>query len=278
VDAATAAYRARRDRAEKHPTEDFLFTYYPMAPGRLRRWHPGAGVGLDGAAALPRAAWRFYRTEGSVVWVDAVEFTARRSAAVAFISDVLTAIHGREAALGCFALHEWAMVYRLTAGAVRHTQLPLRLGSAGTDAVVESHPLRCTHIDAYRFFTEPALGRNAHRPRRDTQIALDQPGCLHAGMDLYKWAIKLSPAASSELVMDCFDLARDLRDLDMRASPYDVTVLGATPIPVETAEGKAAYLVALSPLLDRAAALRVRLLAVCALLGRADPAAGPGRS
>lgn len=45
----------------------------------------------------------------------------------------------------------------------------------------------------------------------------------HAGnMDLYKWAYKLSPLVPSELVADCFALAREIRTLDMRASPYDL--------------------------------------------------------
>jgi hypothetical protein len=41
-------------------------------------------------------------------------------------------------------------------------------------------------------------------------------------MDLHKWAGKLAPAVPSELVMDAFDLARDIRSLDMRASPHDL--------------------------------------------------------
>ena len=51
-------------------------------------------------------------------------------------------------------------------------------GSAGTDAVVESNPLRCSHFDAFRFFTEPAARRNAPRrtprpssPRRAARAA-----------------------------------------------------------------------------------------------------------
>ena len=30
-------------------------------------------------------------------------------------------------------------------------------------------------------------------------------------MDLYKWAYKLSPLVPSELVADCFELAREIR-------------------------------------------------------------------
>ncbi len=79
---------------------------------------------------------------------------------------------------------------------VRHDQVPLRLGAAATDAVVESMPLRCSHFDAFRFFTEPAIDRNAERLTRDRQIDPEQPGCLHAAMDCYKWAFKLGPLVS----------------------------------------------------------------------------------
>lgn len=44
--------------------------------------------------------------------------------------------------------------------------------------------------------------------------------------DLYKWAYKLSPLVPSELVADCFALARKIRTLDVRASPYDLADLG----------------------------------------------------
>src|SRR5699024_8364945 len=135
-------------------------------------------------------------------------------------------------------LHEWAMVYR--ADEVRHTQVPLRLGSKGTDRVVESHRIQCSHFDAFRFFTDAARPRNTLRPTRRTQIDLDQPGCLHVTMDLYKWAYKLIPAAPSELVTDCFALAREVRTLDMRASPYDLREWGYEPVKIERAEGKPA--------------------------------------
>ena len=115
------------------------------------------------------------------------------------------------------------MVYRLEEDEVRHAGWPLRLGAAGTDEVVEAHQIRCSHYDAFRFYTPPARSLNLLQPTRETQTALEQPGCLHAGMDLYKWAYKLAPHSPSSLVMDCFDLARDIRELDMRASPYDLS-------------------------------------------------------
>jgi hypothetical protein len=144
--------------------------------------------------------------------------------------------------------------------------VPLRLGHAGTDRVVESHRIQCSHFDAFRFFTEPARPLNTLRPTREAQADLDQPGCLHANMDLYKWAYKLAPAVPSELVADCFELSRDIRVLDMRASPYDLADRGYPPVRIETAEGKAEYMAAQSAFAERGAVLRERLLDVCRAL------------
>ncbi len=82
-------------------------------------------------------------------------------------------------------------------------------------------------------------------------------------MDLYKWAYKLSPATPGELLADCFALAADVRELDMRASPYDLAEHGYPPVPIETPEGRAAYAAAQRTFAARGAALRERLLAVC---------------
>ena len=45
---------------------------------------------------------------------------------------------------------------------------------------------------------------------REDQLALEQPGCVHATMDLFKLAMKLAPFVESSLVADCFDLARQV--------------------------------------------------------------------
>jgi hypothetical protein len=82
-------------------------------------------------------------------------------------------------------------------------------------------------------------------------------------MDLYKWAYKLSPATPGELVADCFELAVEIRELDMRASPYDLREHGYEPVPIETPQGKAAYVAAQRGFAERGAVLRQRLLAVC---------------
>ncbi|WP_432494557.1 3-methyladenine DNA glycosylase [Kineococcus gypseus] len=259
--ALTAAAVERRGRGQAHPVEDFLFTYYSWAPGRLRRWHPGAGVEL--LDAPERAGWAHYASTGRGVVVDLAALRAQRAATVRLARDVLAATRARPAQLGCFGLHEWAMVHRATPQQVRHAGLPLRLGHAGTDAVVESHRIRCSHHDAFRFFTPSAVPLNELSPTREQQAAQEQPGCLHATMDCYRWAMKLSPAVPGELLLDCFELARDVRVLDMRASPYDVTSLGHEPVPIETPEGKAQYVRAQRAFAERADPLRAALVEVC---------------
>ncbi|MFE3459747.1 3-methyladenine DNA glycosylase [Nocardiopsis aegyptia] len=268
VDALVADHLRRRRAGERHPVEDFLFTYYNLKPSQLRRWHPGVGTALLGEGARTRLDERFYAEADGAVVLDTRAFVDARPV-LGFVERLLESVASRPAHLGCFGLHEWAMVYRTTE--VRHGQVPLRLGHAGTDRVVESHRVQCSHFDAYRFFTEPARPLNALRPTRESQADLDQPGCLHANMDLYKWAYKLAPAVPSELVVDCFELSKDIRVLDMRASPYDLADWGYPPVRIETAEGKAAYMEAQSAFAERGAVLRERLLRVCRDLREQDP-------
>ena len=153
------------------------------------------------------------------------------------------------------------MVYH--ADEVRHRGVPLRLSGAGTDAVVESMPLRCTHFDAFRFFTSPARTRNSAQLSREMQQAAEQPGCLHAAMDLYKWSFKLLPLLDSDVVIDAFELAYAARELDMRASPYDLTSFGYEPICIENASGRAEYVREQAVIADRAATVRQLLLMRC---------------
>jgi hypothetical protein len=278
VDRWVAPHLERRRQGRSHPVLDFLFTYYSEPPGRLRRWHPGVGVVLTGRAAAERLGWPRYAELDGVdgagrpvrgVGLDLPAFLDKRGDGLAVIADLLRATARRPAQFGCLGLHEWAMVYRPEPGEVRHA-VPLRLGQDGTDAVVEAARLQCTHVDAYRFFSRRSAPLNAHRPTRTTQRDLEQPGCLHAGMDLFKWAYKLSPAVPGELLADCLDLAGEIRELDMRASPYDLREHGYEPVAIETPEGKAEYVAAQRAFAARAAGLRERLIAVCdALLAAA---------
>jgi hypothetical protein len=109
---------------------------------------------------------------------------------------------------------------------------------------------------------------NTLQPGRDDRVAFEQPGCLHAGMDLYKHAFRLTPLICSDLVADCFELARDIRVLDMRAAPYDLADLGVDPVRIETLEGKQEYAAAQRGFAERSAPLRTTLVAECQRLLR----------
>ncbi|MBF4619603.1 3-methyladenine DNA glycosylase [Clavibacter sp. VKM Ac-2542] len=276
ADAFSAGFRARRLAGRTHEVDDFLFTYYPHKPSLLRRWHPGAGVVLADAAGDERAAWRWYvadegRAAGGVR-VDASGYLEARGSTASFIERILGRTAARPGRFSCFGLHEWAMVYKVGPGEQRHERLPLRLGSAATDEVVETHRLACTHIDAFRFFTPEAVPRNALAPTRETQPDLEQPGCLHAGMDVYKWATKLGPLVPGETLLDAFELARDIRSLDMRASPYDVSGLGLEAVRIEEPAGKARYAAEQRGFAERSNDLRTRILDELAQARRAAAA------
>jgi hypothetical protein len=231
---------ARRRAGVAHPVHDFLFTYYSsFSPAKLLDWQPG------------------WPSSGSPALL------AKRRPLIGSTLALLRATATRAPTLGCFGLHEWAMVHR--ADRTRHP-VPLRLGGTGTDEVVESHRIGCSHFDAFRFFTEPARPLNTLRPTSADRADLEQPGCLHAGMDLYKHAFRLTPMICSDLVADCFELARDIRELDMRAAPYDLADLGYEPVRIETAAGKQEYAAAQRGFAERGAPLRARLVDECARL------------
>jgi len=260
VDEFTAAHRDRVRRGETHPVWDFLFTYYNLRPRHLRVWHPGYGTALDGPPAQPYLRRCGYVATADGVTVGIAHLRARMET-VRFVAGLLGATAARPPVFGCFGMHEWAMVYRTDT--VRHGGVPLRLGARGTDTVVESMPLRCSHFDAHRFFTPAATARNEIQPTRSTQRDWEQPGCLHANMDIYKWCAKLVPLVDSDLLMDCLEVAADARELDMRASPYDLSGYGFEPITVEEPTGRADYARRQGEIARRAAPLRAALLARC---------------
>ncbi len=291
VDRFVRPHLERREARVKHPVHDFLFTYYSQRPAQLRRWHPGVGVALEDAPE--HEGWKGYRVSttlagarcstsgpatdgarcstsgpadaggrsGARVEVDPAYVAAQRPLVEA-IRRLLVATASRPAQLGCFGLHEWAMVHRASEHGTRH-EWPLRLGERGTDEVVEGHRITCTHFDAFRFFTPSARPLNTLSPGSKDREEFEQPGCLHAGMDLYKHAFRLSPMVPSELVADCFELAWDIRVLDMRASPYDLADLGLDPVRIETAEGKRSYADAQAAFAERGSPLRARLVEAC---------------
>jgi hypothetical protein len=264
VRAWTDPHQERTARGIRHPIEDFLFTYYSFRPAWLRRWHPGPGTVLEGPGAQTFLQWPEYAETTGGVALDPTRADAGRRRFTAWLAALLDACAARPALFGCFGLHEWAMVYRLQPDEIRHAQLPLRLPPDQIAAIVEAGPVCCTHFDAFRFFTPPARPLNRLQPTRESVPLLEQRGCLHANMDLYKWAYKLTPFCPSELTADAFALAREIRELDMRASPYDLAAYGLEPVRIETAEGRADYERLQRGFSTRADTLRSRLRKVCA--------------
>jgi hypothetical protein len=226
-----------RDRSMQHtdPVFDFLFEYYRFSPAKLLQ--------CLSRNAEPTSAHRFPESrKGGLEWV----------------MSLLQAISSRPISIGCDGLHEWAMVYRQAD--VRHPHLPLRLPRAELDAFVASSPIRCSHFDAFRFFTPEARPLNRIQPESETRHELEQGGCLHVNMDVYRWAYSFHPWTSDAMVIDAFLLARDIRILDMQASPYDVTSLGLTPVAIETDAGREEYRRQQLAFAHRATELRQRLL------------------
>ena len=256
-------HQARTARGETHPVYDFLFSYYAFRPAWLRRWHPGPDVALAGEAAREYLRRPEYRETAEGVLLDPATLRPQRREFVAWLRDLLRVMRERPPFFGCFGLHEWAMVYRQTPEEIRHRAWPLRFPRDELARIVEAQPVCCTHFDAFRFFTPPARALNRVQPARATVPEHEQRGCLHANMDLYKWAFKLAPFTPAELLADGFELARDIREVDMRASPYDLRALGSEPIAIETPAGRAEYERAQRLFTARGEPLRERLIALC---------------
>ncbi|HYJ66259.1 MAG TPA: hypothetical protein VEX15_01215 [Nocardioidaceae bacterium] len=152
----------RRRAGRSHPVEDFCFTYYSYSPSRLRRWHPGAGVVLTGPGAQRYLAYAGYRAGSSGVTADLARL-ADRLPTVRFVGELMTATADRPAQLGCFGLHEWAMLYRQRSDEIRHAAYPHRLGAAPPTGW--SSRFRCGAPTSTRIGSSPR--RHAHATRPD---------------------------------------------------------------------------------------------------------------
>jgi len=259
VHAFAQAARDRAARREKHPVYDFLTKYYPFKMGKFEKWQPGYGVEVLGA---DHYSDRHYSTlaEGGQ-YADPSKLEEKEIERHRFTLAILRGTQSRQAVYSCFGLHEWAMVY--TGADVRHREsAPLRLSQEEIDAVVRARPLVCTHFDAFRFFSPEAQPMNKHQPTLHDRDRLEQPGCIHANMDLYKWAFKSMPWVGSDLVWDCFQLALRARAIDMKASPYDLSEWGYDPIKIETDQGRVEYQRVQKQLEAEGRVLRDRLIRV----------------
>lgn len=255
---------SRASRDIPHPVYDFLFNYYPFRPSHLKRWSPGGGVILQDAS-LEELDWSDdYESLDEGAWISPLSFPEHRRPFLEWAHKYLVGIAQRAPQFSCFGLHEWAMVYRCETP--RHSQVPLRLPADEINRVVEASDLRCTHFDAFRFFTPEAVPLNRNRLTRESTSNYDQRACIHVTMDLYRFAHKIAPWCSSELIADAFLLAADARQVDMRASPYDLAAQGFAPIRIETNEGREEYILEQRRLAELAVPIRERLIQVYAEL------------
>lgn len=258
IEKITIPMRERRARREKHPVYDFLNTYYSFSLGRLEKWHPGIGVILEDDPTADFSQ-KYYRRKNGEVAIDPSLLTEKGRDRMKWILQLLKLTQSRPPNLSCHGLHEWAMVYQ--GGDIRHREsAPLRLPQSEIDALVSSRPICCSHFDAFRFFTPSAIPLNRLSPTLHSREEHEQPGCIHANMDLYKWAYKSSPWISSDLLRESLFFAIEAREIDMRASPYDLSEYGYRAIPVETPDGRREYEAHQHVLYQKGLTLREKLI------------------
>ena len=255
------AWLERRRRGEQHPVWDFLFTYYSFSPNKLMTWLPGLGDLAHFGPPVP---------DSDPVAHEWPAITPRLVRQAQWIATLSENVLNKPPRLGCFGLHEWAMVYRLSEDEIRHNGYQLRMSPEALADFVKAQPICCSHYDAYRFFTPEALPLNSLRPAFETRQDMEQSGCLHANMDLYKWAYKLWPWIGSDLLADAFEVAVASRTFDMRASPYELTALGFDPILIETDSGKEEYRREQQRLATMAQPVRRKLLAAAAMIANSE--------
>ena len=263
----TDAFLQRRRQGQTHPVHDFLFTYYTFSPQKLKQWVPSINEKL---IMTPETHEEFpwlrapERIEEDGLLSLNNEFLKQNVLGIAeFVAELCQNIANRPLRLRCYGLHEWAMVYKSPIETIRHKGYKLRLSPEELARFVESQSICCSHYDAYRFFTDESRPMNLLKPTLSTRLQMEQGGCLHANMDLYKWSTKLWPWIGSDFIGQVFMLALEGRELDMRASPYDLREDGYEPICIETEEGRQQYQQEQFRYSERAAILRDQLRIFC---------------
>jgi hypothetical protein len=258
VEGLTSAWLNSHKDGKSHPVIDFLFKYFSFPYKRLIDWTPGLDVDLETPFNDNLSDHRFEVLSDKITLREKL-FPYHRLKAVQWTLSLLRKTIENKSCFNCYGLHEWAMVYQTDD--IRHKSYPFRLSDDEIKMIVEDKPLQCTHYDALRFYTEAALPLNRHSPTRNTQEDFEQSACLHANMDLYKWAYKMYPWISSELLLEAFELAMDCRRVDMKASPYDLLHLGYEPIKIETLEGREEYVREQNRLQKKSVPVRQALIA-----------------
>ena len=223
----------------------------------------------------PRFAGATTGWSGDAVLLDVEAFLAARGPAVAFVRDLLSATAARPAQLGCFGLHEWAMVHGIPADDVRHAGWPLRLGQR-------------RHRRGGRAARHPLLALRRlpllHPSRRGRATRCGPPGRAR-----WRWS---SPAACTPGWTSTSGRSSSPRWCraswwptrsswpgrsgcsTCRPRPTTCASSATRPCAIETPEGKAAYLERQRAFAERSNALRHRLLAVLDAATAGLPAGG----
>lgn len=276
----------RQHSIRDNPLYNFLHRYYKFSREEILRYSPGVGYGLEGVSKrdIGQSISSQFLTlsptgANSDVAVAAYDpallkalLTADGKYKTAYLyanREILRRTISRTPFFSCFGMHEWAMLYSggsQSQPMKRHQEAAnLRVSQQLIDEVVEAGWLKCTHFDAWRFFHPVAQPMNMLPSlTRGTQKVYEQPGCLHATMDLFKYAYQLFPFVSSDILRETVVLAFRARRLDIRGSPYDVSeyLEGEPPIRVETEEGREEYVREQAALAEASIPVRKMLLEI----------------
>lgn len=274
--------KQRQHAVKSHPIYNFLHTYYKYSVESLYCYSPGINISISGlindnSNSVSRKY--LYTASNDVMYYSPSLFPSQSSERLKsnvkqYYEIQLNSIM-KKPNFYCFGLHEWAMLYsgRLTADGKeceptrlpKHQQLDIRTSQEVIDDLVESNLLKCSHFDAWRFFHVNAQPMNQIPVlSRSSQPQNEQAGCIHATMDLFKYAYSLYPLVSSDLLIKCLQIAIRARIIDMRASPYDVSKYDvcAVPICVETMDGRREYSRLQENLYNDALPCRIELLEI----------------
>ncbi|NCP83861.1 MAG: 3-methyladenine DNA glycosylase [Bacteroidetes bacterium] len=264
VNQLLSEYLGKRETGEKHPIYDFLFEYYFFSPSQLEKFSPGIAVSIINDCenyedfTLPNKNFYSFSDEKNAWIMQTQSLSQKRKDSLTWVITLLEHTQQNEPQFACLGLHEWAMLYKNETN-VRHS-LALRVSARELQHLVESKPLKCTHFDAFRFFTKEANPLNKTRLTKDSRVKSEQSACVHANMDIYKWSHKFYPWISSELILESFYLAIEARTIDMQASPYDVSLIGLNPIRIETKEGAEEYVRYQKQLCIKGNSIRLKLI------------------
>lgn len=259
-----------------NPIYNFLHSYYKYSTSDLKKYSPGMSVIMAGASPGANAdtlheKYMTFNEFGGCYDINQFQQLADGKYGRERITrdrDILQSTSTKVPFFGCFGLHEWAMLYSGNGAATtRHQEsTPLRVDQQTIDAVVGAPgQLRCTHYDAFRFFQPAAKPINTVKTlSRENTPRHEQPGCIHANMDLFRYAYQLYPFVSSALLLQALTLALEARKVDMRASPYDVSAFEGCEIPicVETPQGRKLYIAEQERVANAAVPIRQALLSI----------------